>query len=105
MPDPQSPLPPAAVDGTVLAWQLAAVARPHISTDQAHRIHIAIGTGETFEAIDTLITVIARQQLCLDARMHACTNAWLDRYVGQPAIPRLRALLVGIRLINSETQS
>ena len=43
-----------------MAWELAAAAHPHLSRVDADRIYIAIGVGDTFEAIDALLTAIAR---------------------------------------------
>lgn len=87
------------LDGTALAWKLATAVRPHISTAQAHDIHIAIGIGEIFDAIDVLITVLTRQQIALDPTLIITANSWLDRYLGQPAEPRLRALLAEMKAL------
>jgi hypothetical protein len=45
-----------------LAWELAAAAHPHLSRVDADRIYTALGIGETFAAIDALITAIARDR-------------------------------------------
>ena len=51
-----------APDDDALAWALAAVAHPYLSRPDADRIYIAIGIGETFTAIDALLTAIAREE-------------------------------------------
>lgn len=82
-----------APDDTALAWELAAAAKPHLSRTAADQIHIAIGIGETFDAIDALITAIARDRIPIDEALAATVSAWLDCYLGQNAEPRLRQLI------------
>lgn len=62
MPDSSSAKTRQPLNDDALAWQLTAAARPHLSKVEADQIHIAIGIGETFAAIDALITAIARHQ-------------------------------------------
>ena len=80
-------------DDVALAWELAATARPHLSRVDADGIYIILGIGETFAAIDALITAIARLHVPLSDDVVARTAAWLDCYRGQDAEPRLRGLL------------
>ena len=84
---------------TALAWELAATARPHLSRVDADRIFIPLGIGETFAAIDALITVIAQNQIPLSEDQVAVTVAWLNRYLGQGAEPRLRHLLTSVMTV------
>jgi hypothetical protein len=90
--------PPArkAPDDAALAWGLAATAHPHLSRIDADRIYIALGIGETFDAIDALLTAIARDHIPLSADLVATTAAWLDCYLEQDAEPRLRQLLAEV---------
>lgn len=76
-----------------IAWELAATAHPHLTRAAADRIYIAIGVGETFAAIDALITAVARHHLPLGRVLIATVASWLDCYRGQDAEPRLRHLL------------
>ena len=85
-----------APDDATLAWELAAAARPHLGRFEADRIYIAIGIGETFAAIDTLITAIARDRIALGEDLLATTSTWLDCYLGQDAEPRLRQLVAEV---------
>lgn len=82
-----------APDDDVVAWQLVAVAHPHLSRVDADRIYIHIGVGDTFDAIATLLTVIARDHIPLGRDLVATVASWLDCYRGQEAEPRLRDLL------------
>lgn len=95
MPNPSAKIrqPP---NDDALAWQLIAAVRSHLSKVEADQIHIAIGIGETFAAIDALITTIARHQVPLDGDLVTALAAWLDCYHGQNAEPRLRHLLAEI---------
>jgi hypothetical protein len=85
-----------APDDAALAWELATTARPHLSRVDADRIFITLGIGETFAAIDILITAIARNHIPLRDDLVATTASWLDCYLGQDAEPRLRHLLTEV---------
>jgi hypothetical protein len=82
-----------APSSTGLAWELAAAARPYLCRLEADPIYIAIGIGETFDAIDALITTIVRQRIPVGAAVAATVSTWLDFYRGQDAEPRLRQLV------------
>jgi hypothetical protein len=90
---------PLAPDDTKLAWALADAARPYLSAPEQSAIHISIGVGETFAAIDGLVTAVARERLPLDAELVGTVTAWLDCYVGQEAEPRLREHLADISVV------
>ena len=96
MPNPNSAKTRQPPNDDALAWQLTAAAHPHLSKVEADQIHIAIGIGETFAAIDALITVIARHQVPLDGDLMTALAAWLDCYHGHNDEPRLRHLLAEI---------
>ncbi|MHA0290033.1 tryptophanase [Mycobacteroides abscessus subsp. abscessus] len=85
-----------APDDAALAWELAATAHPYLSRVDADRIYITLGIGETFAAIEALITAIARNQIPLNHDLVATTASWLDCYRGQSAEPRLRQLLTEV---------
>ena len=86
-----------APDDDALAWALAAAAHPHLSRPDADRIYIAIGIGETFTAIDALLTAIAREAIPLGDDLVATVATWLDCYRGQDTEPRLRHLLAEVK--------
>lgn len=90
---------PRAPDDIKLAWALADAARPYLSAPELSAIHISIGVGETFTAIDVLVTAVARERLPLDGNLVGTVTAWLDCYVGQDAEPRLRELLADIQAV------
>ena len=84
---------PKAPHDDALAFELAAVARPDLSRIDTDRIYIAIGIDDTFEAIDTLITAIARDRIPLGRDLIATVANWLHCYRGQDTEPRRRHLL------------
>jgi hypothetical protein len=90
---------PLAPDDIKLAWALADAARPYLSAPERSAIHISIGIGETFAAIDTLVTAVARESVLLDSEIVGTLTAWLDCYVGQDAEPRLRELLADVQAV------
>lgn len=67
-----------------------------MSRVEADHIYIAIGIGETFEAIESLITVIARERVPVNEVLAATASAWLDCYIGHPAEAALRALVAEV---------
>lgn len=83
-----------------VAWELAAAAHPYLTRVDADHIYIAIGAGDTFEAIDALLTVIARDCIPLDHDVVATVVSWLDCYHGQEAADRLRRLLAEADVIS-----
>jgi hypothetical protein len=91
---------PVAPDDIKLAWALADAARPYLSASEQSAIHISIGLGEAFAAIDVLVTAVARERLSLDAELVGTVTAWLDCYVGQDAEPRLREHLADIQAVD-----
>jgi hypothetical protein len=93
-----SPVPSRRpLNDAALAWELATAAHPHLSRCEADRIYIAIGVGDAFDAIDALISAIARDRIRLGDDLVATVLAWLDRYVGQPIEPRLRQLIAEVQ--------
>ncbi|CAN5731088.1 hypothetical protein BH09ACT8_BH09ACT8_58520 [soil metagenome] len=86
-----------APDDDAVAWELAAAAHPHLSRVDADRIYIAIGVGDTFEAIDALLTALARDRIPLNHDVVATVASWLDCYRGQDAEVRLRHVLAESR--------
>lgn len=102
MPKPSRAPANNAPDDAALAWALAATAHPHLSRIDADPIYIALGIGETFAAIDALLTVLARNHIPLSPELGATAASWLDCYLGQDAEPRLRQLLAEIKAVSPQ---
>jgi hypothetical protein len=93
---------PRAPDDAALAWELAAAARSYLGRVDADRIHVAIGLGETFTAIDALITAIALDRIPLTDDLITTVYSWLDCYAGQDAEPRLRLLVADVNTSSAQ---
>lgn len=94
-----------APDDDAVAWELAAAAHSYLSRIDADRIYIAIGIGDTFEAIDALITTIVRGDIPLGPDLVATVADWLDCYRGQDAEQRLRQLLDEVKHVAPQPSS
>ena len=90
------------------------MAQPLLSSPRATapwaRPAVAVGdfivlAGETFAAIEALITAIARNAIPLNHDLVATTASWLDCYHGQGAEPRLRQLLTEVIAPASQQQA
>jgi hypothetical protein len=92
-------------DSTALASELAAAARPQMTNVEADRIYIAIGIGEALDAIEVLITVIARKRIPVTEELAATVNTWLDCHRGHNAEPRLRKLIANAKTYRPQPMS
>jgi hypothetical protein len=70
------------LDEANLAWELASAAKPHLGADDRDRIFVAIGAGETFEAMRMLIKFLAVKRIPVTLDMALECNAWERGYVG-----------------------
>jgi hypothetical protein len=84
------------VDEAELAWALAQATHPHLDTVERHDIYIAIGVGETFSAIASLIATVVGRQLSLPAQLVNRLVSWLDAYAGNDVEPQLRRLIAQV---------
>ena len=87
----------AMVEERELAWALAEVARSHFSVGERHAIYAAIGVGDTFSAICSLVAVIVRVGLPLPIDLVAAFPSWLDAYSNNESGPHLRRLIAKLR--------
>jgi hypothetical protein len=94
-----------APDDAALAWELAATANPHLGKYELDRIYVLIGIGETFAAIEVLITVIVRDRIVIGEDLLATVVAWLDCYVGQDAEQHLRQLVGDVQTVAAQSLS
>ena len=53
------------MDETDLAWALAQVADAYLGPVERNDVYIAIGLGETYQAVAALIAVIVRHRIAL----------------------------------------
>jgi hypothetical protein len=85
------------VEESKLAWALAEVAHPHFSVGERHAIYAAIGAGDPFSAICSLVAVIVREGLPLPLDLVAAFPSWLDAYSDNESEPHLRRLIAKLR--------
>ena len=78
---------------TSLAWALALVAKPHLDALERNYTFVAIGAGETFAAIHTLLRWIAIKRIPVEPDLARQCISWLDAYVGHQAERYLRRLI------------
>jgi hypothetical protein len=67
---------------TDLAWALALTAKPHMGAVERNDVFVAIGSGETFNAIRRLIKLVAVKHIPVSADLVRECMSWLSRYVG-----------------------
>jgi hypothetical protein len=76
-----------------LAWALALAAKPHLDDLERHYTFVAIGAGETFAAIHTLLKWVAIKRIPVEPDLVWQCISWLDAYVGHRDERYLRRLI------------
>ena len=67
---------------TNLAWALALAAKPYLDAIDRNDVFVAIGAGETLEAICRLLKLVALKQIPVGPDVVWKYIAWLRGYVG-----------------------
>jgi hypothetical protein len=80
-----------------VAWQLADAASLCLTGDERTTIFVKLGCGENHLAAERILAVVVREAFPLPATLLTTLTTWLDRYVGTPEEPRLRALIARVR--------
>ena len=80
-----------------LAWELADAISPLLAERDRAQLYGAIGSGDSYTAIDTLLQTMAHQRLAIPTEFVPKLNGWLDAYVHSDDAPRLRELLHAIK--------
>jgi hypothetical protein len=70
------------VDEASLAWALALAAKPHLGAVDRNEIYVAIGAGETLEAIRKLVKLVAVERIPVKRDLELGCLSWLRGYVG-----------------------
>ena len=76
-----------------LAWELADAISPLLSERDRVQLYGAIGSGESYTAIDTLLQTMAHQRLPMPTEFIPKLTGWVDAYAHSDDAPRLRELL------------
>ena len=79
-----------------LAWTLAGAGERNLSHVERNEVYAAIGVGEAFAAIRSLITSTAGNRMALPADLVARCASWLDFYLGHEDEQHLRGLIEDI---------
>jgi hypothetical protein len=80
-----------------LAWELVEIARHYIPERNRTEVYTAIGAGDCYAAIDTLLDTIARASVVVPPVLVARIVDWLNAYAHHAEAPRLHELLNAIR--------
>jgi hypothetical protein len=88
---------------TQLAWDLAELASLHISEHDRNDVHTAIGGGDCYAAIGTLLKAIVRARVPVPSTLAARISDWRAPYVNHVDAPRLNELLTAISSLTDRT--
>jgi hypothetical protein len=80
-----------------LAWELAEVVGPVLADRDRAELYVAIGSGYSYAAIDTLLQMIVQRRLPVSLAVVTKIADWLNGYVYSGDAPRLHELLYAIR--------
>jgi len=90
---------------TQLAWDLAELAGSHISERDRTDVHTAIGGGDCYAAIGTLLKTIVRARVPVPSTLAARINDWRAPYAHHVDAPRLNELLTAISVLTDKTDA
>ena len=76
-----------------LAWALSLAVKPQLNVGERNHIFVAIGAGDTFAAIRSLLKWVAIKRIPLTPDLVRRCVSWLDAYVGHEDERYLRRLI------------
>ncbi|WP_368834394.1 hypothetical protein [Mycobacterium intracellulare] len=76
-----------------LAWDLVDAISPTLPSSECAKLYAAIGSGESYSAITTMLCLLVRDALPLSAKLIAELSGWLNAYEHSADAPRLHELL------------
>jgi hypothetical protein len=88
---------------TQLAWDLAELASRHISERDRTDVHTAIGGGDCYAAIGTLLKTIVRARVPVPGTLAARIDDWRAPYAHHADAPRLNELLTAISSLSDKS--
>jgi hypothetical protein len=89
----RAPVAVRSVQETDLAWALIDVAKPHMHAGERNFVFVAVGAGDTFAAIRSLINLIAAKRIPLRPHLMQQCATWLDAYTFHDAHEQLRRVI------------
>jgi hypothetical protein len=81
-----------------LAWALIDAAKPHMNAGERNYAFVAVGAGDTFAAICSLINLVAVKRIPLRPRLVQLCTTWLVCYASHADYGHLRRLLEGFSM-------
>jgi hypothetical protein len=88
---------------TDLAWDLVALVGLHISERDRTDVYTAIGAGDCYAAIGTLLETIVRARVPVPFTLALRVNAWHRPYAHHAGASRLDELLTSVRSLVDDT--
>jgi hypothetical protein len=88
---------------TDLAWDLVTLVGLHISERDRTDVYTAIGAGDCYAAISTLLETIVRARVRVPFALALRVNAWHRPYAHHAGASRLDELLTSVRLLVDNT--
>jgi hypothetical protein len=86
----RAPIAVRNVQEADLAWALIEVAKPHMNAGERNFVFVAVGAGDTFAAIRSLINLVAAKRIPLRPHLVQLCATWLDAYTFHDAHEQLR---------------
>ena len=80
-------------DEANLAWALSRAVKPQLNVGECNHIFVAIGAGDTFAAIRSLLKWVAIKRITVPPDLARRCGLWLDAYVGHEDERYLRRLI------------
>jgi hypothetical protein len=80
-----------------LAWELADAVSPLLADRDRSRFYAAIGSGDSYGAIDTALQTMAQQGAPIPSELITKLANWLDAYAHSADAHRLHELLRAIK--------
>ncbi len=80
-----------------LAWELADAISPLLADRDRSQFYAAIGSGDSYAAIDTALQTMAQQSAPIPSELITKLTNWLGAYAHSADAPRLHELLRAIK--------
>jgi hypothetical protein len=77
-----------------VAWLLVDAAGSCVTGHERTIVFVELGCGETYLAIERILTAVMSSRMVLQATTHATLTGWLHGYSPSPAEPRLAGCLL-----------
>jgi hypothetical protein len=84
-----------------LAWDLAIAMAARLDRSNRNRLFARLGAGETYSAIEELLTRAAHTGYPVSKVLADDIGRWLNGYTGTQCEPRLRVIVAQLRVAES----